>query len=100
MARRIGEAICREEGKTLKEAIGEQTRGGVERSYFASDAQRLDGITMPSDRRDVTSVATRVPIGVVTAISSKPLVRGWANRPDPPCAFRHASRLIWPCFPI
>jgi len=66
---RVGEALCREEGKTLKEALGEPTRGVVECSYFAGEAQRLDGITMPSDRKGVISVAARVPIGVVAAIS-------------------------------
>ena len=66
---RVGEGLCREEGKTLKEALGEPTRGYVECNYFIGEAQRLDGITMPSDRKNVTSVAVRVPIGVVVAIS-------------------------------
>ena len=66
---RIGEAICREEGKTLKEALAEPTRGVVESNYFVSDAQRLEGITMPSDRKGVVSVANRVPLGVIAAIT-------------------------------
>jgi aldehyde dehydrogenase (NAD+) len=66
---RIGQALCREEGKTLKEAVGEPARGVVECEYFLGEGQRLEGITMPSDRKGVTSVATRVPIGVVAAIS-------------------------------
>ncbi|OQB96358.1 MAG: Aldehyde dehydrogenase, thermostable [Spirochaetes bacterium ADurb.Bin110] len=66
---RIGEALCREEGKTLKEAIGEPSRAVVETSFFIGEGQRLEGITMPSDRKGVVSVATRVPIGVVAAIS-------------------------------
>ena len=66
---RIGEALCREEGKTIKEAIGEPSRGAVETSFFIGEGQRLEGITMPSDRKGVVSVATRVPIGVVAAIS-------------------------------
>lgn len=68
-AKKIGEALCREEGKTLKEATGEPTRGVVECSYFAAEAQKLEGITMPSDRKGVVSVATRVPLGVVAAIA-------------------------------
>jgi len=66
---RIGQALCREEGKTIKEAIGEPSRGVVETSFFIGEGQRLEGITMPSDRKGVVSVATRVPIGVVAAIS-------------------------------
>jgi len=41
----------------------------VETSFFIGEGQRLEGITMPSDRKGVVSVATRVPIGVVAAIS-------------------------------
>jgi aldehyde dehydrogenase (NAD+) len=67
--RRIGEALCREEGKTLKEALGEPDRGAVECRYFLGEGQRLEGITMPSDRPGITSVAVRVPIGVVAAIA-------------------------------
>ena len=66
---RIGEAICREMGKTLKEAIAEPTRSGVEISYAMGEAIRLEGITQPSNRKGVTSVASRVPLGVVAAIS-------------------------------
>jgi aldehyde dehydrogenase (NAD+) len=66
---RIGEALCREEGKTLKEALGEPARGVVECRYFLGEGQRLEGITMPSDRPGVMSIAARVPIGVVAAIA-------------------------------
>ena len=66
---RIGEAICREEGKTLKEAMGEPDRGVEECRYFIGEGRRLEGITMPSDRDGVTSVAVRVPLGVIAAIT-------------------------------
>ncbi|HCO49003.1 MAG TPA: aldehyde dehydrogenase, partial [Spirochaetaceae bacterium] len=42
---RIGEAICREEGKTLKEAMGEPDRGVEECRYFIGEGRRLEGIT-------------------------------------------------------
>jgi alpha-ketoglutaric semialdehyde dehydrogenase len=67
--RKIAEGLCREEGKTLQEAMGEPTRGYTECNYFIGEAQRLDGITMPSDRANVSSVAVRVPLGVIAAIS-------------------------------
>ncbi|WP_422485681.1 aldehyde dehydrogenase family protein [Gudongella sp. DL1XJH-153] len=66
---RIGEAICREEGKTLKDAISEPEKSIRECSFMIGEGRRLEGITMPSDRNGVESVAKRVPIGVVTAIS-------------------------------
>ena len=65
----IGEALCMEQGKTLEEALGEPTRGVVESSFMLGEGQRFEGITMPSDRSGVTSVAMRVPLGVVAAIS-------------------------------
>ena len=65
----IGEAICREEGKTLAEAMGEPDRGAEECRYFLGEGRRLEGITMPSDRPGVVSVAVRVPLGVIAAIT-------------------------------
>lgn len=65
----IGEVVCREQGKTLKEALGEPARGIEESLFILGEGQRLEGITMPSDRDGVTSIASRVPLGVVVAIS-------------------------------
>ncbi|MDD5018132.1 MAG: aldehyde dehydrogenase family protein [Eubacteriales bacterium] len=65
----IGEALCMEQGKTLKEALGEPTRSVAECSFMLGEGQRLEGITMPSDREGVTSVAVRVPLGVIAAIA-------------------------------
>ncbi len=65
----IAEMLTREEGKTLKEALGEPTRGVIECKYNLGEGQRMEGITMPSDRPGVVSVANRVPLGVVAAIS-------------------------------
>ncbi|MGI6777415.1 MAG: aldehyde dehydrogenase family protein [Acetivibrionales bacterium] len=65
----IGEVVCREQGKTLKEALGEPNRGVAESSFILGEGQRMEGITMPSDRDGVTSVASRTPLGVVVAIS-------------------------------
>jgi aldehyde dehydrogenase (NAD+) len=65
----IGRAICREEGKTLAEALGEPDRGVEECRFFMGESRRLEGITLPSDRPGVVSIATRVPIGVVATIT-------------------------------
>jgi aldehyde dehydrogenase (NAD+) len=66
---KIGEMLTREEGKTLKEALGEPSRGVIECKYILGEGQRMEGVTMPSDRTGVVSVANRVPLGVVAAIS-------------------------------
>lgn len=65
----IGRAICREEGKTLAEALGEPDRSVEECRFFMGEGRRLEGITLPSERPGVVSVAARVPIGVVAAIT-------------------------------
>lgn len=66
---RIGEAICLEQGKILKDALGEPTRSITEIGFCAGEAIRMEGITMPSNRHGVTSAALRVPLGVIAAIS-------------------------------
>ncbi len=66
---RLGEALCKEQGKPLKEAISEATRGVNEMRFVAGEAVRLDGQTLPSDRRGVLAMSTRVPIGVVAAVT-------------------------------
>ena len=66
---RIGDIVCRESGKILKEALAEPDRGMEEVAYFIGEGQRLEGITMPSSRPGVSSVAVRVPLGVVAAIT-------------------------------
>jgi acyl-CoA reductase-like NAD-dependent aldehyde dehydrogenase len=66
---RLGEALCKEQGKPLKEAISEVTRGVKEVRFIAGESARLDGITLPSDRTGVTNTVFRVPIGVVAAIT-------------------------------
>jgi aldehyde dehydrogenase (NAD+) len=66
---KIGEMLCREEGKTLKEAVSEPSRSSIEGRYVLGEGQRMEGITMPSDRKGIVSVAERMPIGVVAAIA-------------------------------
>ena len=65
----IAGAIVREVGKTLKDAQTEPARGIVESHYSMGEIDHTEGITMPSDRANVTSAANRVPMGVVSAIN-------------------------------
>ncbi|ARK28653.1 aldehyde dehydrogenase family protein [Halalkalibacter krulwichiae] len=66
---RLANALCKEQGKPLQEALTEATRGVSEMRFVAGEAVRLDGTTLPSDRRGVINMAVRVPIGVVAAIT-------------------------------
>jgi len=66
---RLAVALTKEQGKPLKESRTEALRGVKEMRYVAGEAARLEGIVLPSDRVAVTNVASRVPIGVVAAIT-------------------------------
>jgi len=71
LARRaeLGDLLAREEGKTLPEAIGEVQRAGNIFKFFAGEALRPGGETMPSVRPGVGVEITREPVGVVGIIT-------------------------------
>ena len=71
LARRaeLGDLLAREEGKTLPEAIGEVQRAGNIFKFFAGEALRPGGETMPSVRPGVGVEITREAIGVVGLIT-------------------------------
>jgi acyl-CoA reductase-like NAD-dependent aldehyde dehydrogenase len=65
----LGELLSREEGKTLPEGIGEVTRAGQIFEFFAGEALRLVGETVPSIRPGVGVEITREAVGVVGIIA-------------------------------
>ena len=65
----LGRLLSREEGKTLPEGIGEVTRAGQIFDFFAGEALRLAGETVPSVRPGVGVEITREPIGVIGIIT-------------------------------
>jgi aldehyde dehydrogenase (NAD+) len=65
----IGRLLAREEGKTLAEGIGETARAGHIFKFFAGEALRLSGETIPSVRPGVEVEITREPVGVVGLIT-------------------------------
>lgn len=65
----LGELLSREEGKTLAEGIGEATRAGQIFEFFAGEALRLTGETVPSVRPGIGVEMTREPVGVVGIIT-------------------------------
>jgi aldehyde dehydrogenase (NAD+) len=71
LARRaeLGDLLAREEGKTLPEAIGEVQRAGNIFKFFAGEALRPGGETMPSVRPGVGVEITREAVGVVGLIT-------------------------------
>lgn len=71
MARKdeLGRLLAREEGKTLSEAIGETVRAAQIFDFFAGEAVRLAGETIPSTRPGVGVEITREAVGVVGVIT-------------------------------
>ena len=65
----LGRLLAREEGKTLPEALGEAARAASIFDFFAGEALRLAGETIPSVRPNVQVEVTREPVGVVGAIA-------------------------------
>lgn len=71
LARReeLGRLLSREEGKTLKEGIGEVARAGSVFKFFAGECLRITGDLLASTRPGVTVEVTREPVGVVGMIT-------------------------------
>jgi len=71
MARKdeLGTLLAREEGKTRPEGIGETARAAQIFSFFAGEALRLTGETVPSVRPGIGVEMTREPVGVVGIIT-------------------------------
>ena len=65
----LGAEMCREEGKTRPEAIGETMRSINIFRYFGGEGSRMGGHLVPSERPGVFMWAERKPIGVVSQIN-------------------------------
>src|SRR5680860_64977 len=65
----VGRELAREEGKTLKEGIGETSRAVQILRYYAGEAQQPDGEHYPSANPKTLLYSVREPIGVVGIIT-------------------------------
>jgi len=65
----VGRELTREEGKTLKEGIGETTRAVQILRYYAGEAQQPIGETYPSLSPTTLLYTQREPLGVVAIIT-------------------------------
>lgn len=65
----LGALLAREEGKTLPEAKGEVLRAAQIFDFFAGEALRLSGETLPSVRPGIGVEITREAVGVVGIIT-------------------------------
>ncbi|MFS7984918.1 putative succinate-semialdehyde dehydrogenase (NAD(+)) [Helianthus anomalus] len=65
----LGQLITLEQGKPLKEAIGEVVYGASYIEYFAEEAKRVYGDILPSPMPDRRLFVLKQPVGVVGAIT-------------------------------
>jgi acyl-CoA reductase-like NAD-dependent aldehyde dehydrogenase len=65
----VGRELTREEGKTLKEGIGETTRAVQILRYFAGEAQQPTGEHYPSVSPHTLLYTSREPLGVVAVVT-------------------------------
>jgi alpha-ketoglutaric semialdehyde dehydrogenase len=66
---KLAELLTREEGKTVKEALGEVQRSINILEYIAAEGRRLGGQTIPSELRRNFCYTVRHPLGVVACIT-------------------------------
>jgi alpha-ketoglutaric semialdehyde dehydrogenase len=65
----IAQVITTENGKTLRESLGEIASAINEMSWQIGEGRRLYGDTLPSEREGVFAYCIRQPLGVVSIIS-------------------------------
>lgn len=65
----LAELMTREQGKPLQESRGEVIYGAAFIEFFAEEAKRMAGETLPSPSNDKRILVLREPIGVVAAIT-------------------------------
>jgi alpha-ketoglutaric semialdehyde dehydrogenase len=68
-AKELGELLSREEGKTVPEGTGEVMRAARIFKYFAGEALRRHGYTLPSTRPGLDVETHREPVGVFGLIT-------------------------------
>lgn len=65
----LARLLTREEGKTLKDALGEVQRSINIAEFMAGEARRINGETFPSEIAKTFTYTIRQPLGVVGAIT-------------------------------
>ena len=65
----LARLLTREEGKALKDALGEVQRAINIAEFMAGEARRINGETLPSETTKTFTYTIRQPLGVVGAIT-------------------------------
>src|SRR4029077_9987148 len=64
----LARLLTREEGKALKDSLGEVQRSINIMEFMAGEGRRLDGVTLPSELPKNFTYTLRVPLGVCGAV--------------------------------
>lgn len=65
----LAQLLSLEQGKPIRAARNEVTYAGDFLAWFAEEAKRISGVTIPSARADQRFITMRQPVGVVAAIT-------------------------------
>ncbi|MCB9990268.1 MAG: NAD-dependent succinate-semialdehyde dehydrogenase [Rhodospirillales bacterium] len=76
----LARLLTAEQGKPLAEAKGEILYGASFIEWFAEEAKRVYGETIPSHKADARVIVTREPVGVVAAITPWNFPHGMITR--------------------
>lgn len=68
-AEQLAHLLTLEQGKPLSEALGEVKYGASFVEWFAEEARRVYGDTIPGHKRDIRITTIKQPVGVVAAIT-------------------------------
>lgn len=86
----LADLLCHENGKPMKEALGEIDYAASYIRWFAEEARRLSGHTLPGTADDKRLMTIRQPVGVCGLMSA-------ANFPAAMCTRKAAAALAAGC---
>lgn len=92
----IARVMTLEQGKPLKEAIGEMTYANGFLSWYAEEGKRIYGETIPSSQTNKRLFVTKQPVGVVAAITPWNFPAAMINRKVGPALAAGCTVLVKP----
>lgn len=92
----LGKILTLEQGKPLKEAIGEIVYGASFVEWFAEEAKRTYGDVIPSHAADKRIITIKQPIGVVAAITPWNFPNAMISRKAAPALAAGCTFLVKP----
>ncbi|WP_082232156.1 NAD-dependent succinate-semialdehyde dehydrogenase [Halobacillus massiliensis] len=92
----LAETMTKEQGKPLKEALGEVDYANQYISWYAEEAKRIYGETIPASKRNKRILIQKQPVGVMAAITPWNFPAAMITRKVAPAIAAGCSVLIKP----